>query len=230
MKSAKSVGRAMGILMLMQAVLGATVNFGLLGSAITGPPGFLTNAAANPMRMSIAAILMIAAGALSIATSTTAWPVFRRYSERMALWFLGLSVVGLALAAVESATVMSMLLLSQEYVKAGAADAGTFDGAATAVRYAKYWAHYTHLLIGSGLIFTLYITLFRFALVPRILAGAGVVAVLLQMTGLLLPFFGNRINFLFLAPMGLCHLVLTVWLLVKGLDDTHSENHEKENA
>src|SRR5688572_27996350 len=103
MTSAKSAGRAMGILMLTQGILGATVNFGLLGSAITGPPGFLTNASANPMRMSVAAILMIAAGALSIATSTTAWPIFRRHSERMALWFFGLSIAALALAAVESA-------------------------------------------------------------------------------------------------------------------------------
>ena len=223
MTSAKSVGRVMGILMLVQGVVGATVNFGLLGSAITGPPGFLSNAAANPFRMSLAAILMIAAGALSIGTSTTAWPIFRRHSERMALWFVGLSIAGLVLAAVESATVMSMLSLSQEYLKAGGGDSQTFEAAGAVVRYAKYWAHYTHLLVGSGLVCTLYITLLRFALVPRLLAGFGVAAVLLQMTGLMLPFFGNRVNFYLLMPMGICHLILAVWLIVKGLNDRATE-------
>lgn len=218
MRSAKGVGRAMGILMLVQGVLGATVNFGLLGASITGPPGFLTNAAAHSTRVSLAAILMIVAGALSIANSTIAWPVFRRHSERMALWFFGLSIAGFALAVVESATVMSMLSLSQEYLRSGGT-AGTFDGAAMIARYAKYWAHYTHLLVGSGSLIVLYTTLFRFSLVPRLLAGLGIAAVLLQMTGLLMPFFGSRINFLLLAPMGICHLILAVWLIVKGLSD-----------
>ncbi len=221
MTSAKTVGRVMGSLMLVQGVLGATVNFGLLGSTITGP-GFLTTAAPNSLRLSLAAILIIAAGALSMVTATTAWPIFRRHSERMALWFFGLSIAGLCLAAVESATTMSMLSLSQEYVKAGGADNATLESAGLIVRYAKYWAHYTHLLVGVGLVLTLYITLFRFALVPRLLAGIGILAVLLQMTGLLLPFFGNRVNFLLLAPMGICHLILAVWLIVNGLAEDNS--------
>jgi len=79
------------------------------------------------------------------------------------------------------------------------------------------------LLIGSGLVCTLYITLLRFALVPRLLAGFGVAAVLLQMTGLMLPFFGNRVNFYLLMPMGICHLILAVWLIVKGLNDRATE-------
>ena len=180
------------------------------------------------MRMSAGAILMIVAAALSIGSSTIAWPVFRRHSERMALWFFGLSIAGFALAVVESATVMSMLSLSQEYLRSGAVE-GTFEGAAAITRYAKYWAHYTHLLVGSGMLFTLYITMLRFGLVPRLLAGLGAIAVLVQMTGLLLPFFGNRINFLLLAPMGICHLILAVWLIVKGLNDrTNNELNSDE--
>jgi hypothetical protein len=180
--------------------------------------------------MSVAALLLMVAGALSIAMTTTAWPIFRRHSERMALWFVGLSIAGLALAAVESATVMSMLTLSQEYVKASAGDARTFEIAGTVVRYGRYWAHYTHLLGGSALVLTLYLTMFRFSLVPRLLAGIGVLAVLLQMTGLMLPFFGNRINFYLLMPMGICHLILALWLIVKGLDDRTSEPNQEGNS
>src|SRR5688572_12043338 len=107
MKSPQSVGRWIGILLLLQAVIGVVVNFVLLAPEIAGPSVFLTNASANPSRFSLAAVLMVAAGGLSIAISTIAWPVFRRHSERMALAYFGLCVAGLALAAVESATVMS---------------------------------------------------------------------------------------------------------------------------
>lgn len=205
----------MGGLLLVQAVLGATVNFGLLGP-ITAPPGFLINAAASPTRLSLAALLLIAAGFVSIALSTNAWPVIREYSQRVALAWIALSGAGLALAAVEAGTIMSMLTISQEYVKAAAEETRQFEIAGTVVRYARYWAHYTNLIVGSGTLLLVYTTLFRFSLVPRILAGVGAVAVLLQMTGLTMPFFGNRINFYLLMPMGLCHLALAIWLLVKG--------------
>ncbi len=206
----------MGVLLLLQAVIGATVNFGLLGAAITGPPGFLINAAENPTRMSLAALLLIAAGFLSVTISTNVWPIFRRYSPRMALAYLVVSGAGLALAAVEAGTIMSMLTISQEYANSGGADARQFEIAGTAVRYARYWAHYTNLLVGSGMLFLVYTTLFHFSLVPRVLAGVGSAAILLQMTGLTMPFFGNRVNFYLLMPMGLCHLALSIWLVAKG--------------
>ena len=58
MTSAKTIGRTFGVLLFLQAVIGSTVYFGLLGSAITGPPGFLINAAANSTRMGLAALVM----------------------------------------------------------------------------------------------------------------------------------------------------------------------------
>lgn len=219
MTSAKTIGRTFGVLLLLQAVIGSTVNFGLLGTAITGPPGFLTNAAANSTQMSLAALLMILSGFISIGLSTTAWPIFRRYSSRAALAYVAISGAGLAVAAVESAAIMSMLSLSQEYTKTAAPDASQFEITGTVVRYARYWAHYTHLLIGSGMLFLVYSTLFRFGLVPRVLAGIGLASILLQMTGLALPFFGNRVNFYLLAPMGFCHLALSIWLVAKGFRD-----------
>lgn len=216
----------MGVLLLVQAVFGATVNFGLLGP-ITAPPGFLINAAASPTRMSLAALLLIATGFVSIALSTNAWPVIREYSPRVGLAWIALSCAGLTLAAVEAGTIMSMLTISQKYLKAAAEETRQFEIAGTVVRYARYWAHYTNLIVGSGTLLLVYTTLFRFSLVPRILAGVGAAAVLLQMTGLTMPFFGERVNFYLLTPMGICHIILAIWLVVKGFADrpTAAEEH-----
>ncbi|MNC95996.1 hypothetical protein D3C83_132510 [compost metagenome] len=41
-------------------------------------------------------------------------------------------------------------------------------------------------------------------------------AALSQLTGVSLPLFGSPINFSLLAPLGLAHLALALWLLVKG--------------
>lgn len=216
MDSAKGAGRVIGILLLIQAVLGSVVNFVLLAPDITGSSTFLSNAAPNATRMSIAALLLIVAGAVSLAISTTAWPVFKRRSERLALAYFGMGVAGIALVAVESAAIMSMLTISKQYVDATQADARLFEVLGSVVRYGRYWAHYTNLLVGSFTIFLFYVALFRFSLVPRLLSGIGLITVLVQMTGLALPFFGDRVNFYLLTPMGICYLILAVWLIVRG--------------
>ncbi len=208
----------MGVLLLLQIVLSSTVYIGLLDAGPTGRT-FLTEAAAQPTRMSLAAVLLVAGGFLAVAVSATAWPLFSRYSSRAANAYLVATGASLALLAVEAGMIMSMLTISQEYAKSGESDAYTFEIVGTVVRMARYWAHFTSLVVGSGTLLLLYSTLFRFALVPRVFAGLGVACVLLQMTGLIQPFFGNDINFLMLAPLGICHIALSIWLIAKGFRD-----------
>lgn len=219
MGSAKTLGRVMGLLLIVQVIIGSTVNFGLLGSTVMGPPGFLVNAAQNPMRMSLAAVLLIVAGFVSIAISTTVFPLFRRYTLRGAVAYVVLTGAGLALVSVEAATIMSMLTISQEYAKAAAEDIRQIELIGTAVRYARYWAHYPNLIVGSGTLLLVYSILFRFRLVPRLLTGIGMAAIVLQLIGLTMPFFGYRVNFYLLTPMGICHIVLAIWLIVRGFAD-----------
>jgi hypothetical protein len=222
MASAKNAGRVMGILLFVQAIIGSTVNFGLLGSTIMGPPGFLINAAQYPNRMSIAALLLIAAGFVSVGISVTVFPIFRRYTIRGALAYLVLAGSGLALIAVEASAIMSMLTISQQYTTAAGSDAREFETVGTVVRYLRYWAHYPNLIVGSGTLFLVYGIMFRFSLVPRILAGVGMAMIALQMFGLSLPFFGYPVNFYLLTPMGIMHLLLTFWLIVKGFREDKS--------
>jgi hypothetical protein len=111
---------------------------------------------------------------------------------------------------------MSMLSISQQYASSDAADARSYEIVGTAVRYARYWAHYPNLMVGSGTLFLVYSILFRFSLVPRILAGVGMATICLQLLGLSLPFFGYKVNFYLLIPMGIVHLLLTFWLIARG--------------
>ena len=226
MASARSAGRAMGILLFVQGVIGATVNFGLLGSTVMGPPGFLTNAALFPNRMALAALLLITTGFISVAISATVFPIFRRHTLQGALAYLVLTGAGAALAAFEASAIMSMLTISREYAAAGGADTRYYEIVGTAIRYSRYWAHYPNLIVVSGTLFLVYSILFRFSLVPRVLAGLGMATIALQLVGLCLPFFGFPVNFYLLTPMGICHLLLSFWLVVRGFrndDESSSE-------
>ena len=52
----------------------------------------------------------------------SAFPIFGRRTQTMALWFIVLAVVILGVAVVENAAVMSMVSLSEAYTKASAAE------------------------------------------------------------------------------------------------------------
>jgi hypothetical protein len=218
MTDALRVGRVAGILMLVQAIGGAMTNFVLLQPAFA-PPGFLVNAAPHALRIGASALLGIFIGAFAAAIAITVFPLFKKYSERMALSFLGLAVAALALAVFENGTVMSMLSLSKAYAASNAADPATFAGLRGVVAASRNWAHFTHLVVGGAIFLTFYSTLFRFALVPRALAALGIAAFVLQMATVSLPFFGGRIIFPLLAPAGIANLALAVWLLTKGFAD-----------
>lgn len=217
MRSAKRIGQIVGLLILVQVVGGPFMYFVLL-RPITTPPGFLENAAGSSLQLSLAVVLSFVTGALSIGIAIAAWPVFRKYGSTMVLWFLSLSVVSLSLVAVESATVMSMLSLSQEYAAADAANAEVFEALGVVVRSARNWVHVANLLVGGGMVFVLYSILYRFALIPRALAAFGLAAVMLHITAVTMVFFGHRV-LLLMIPLALSYLAVALWLMAKGFEE-----------
>jgi hypothetical protein len=216
MNTTFNVGRIVGGLLLAQIVGGVLVNIVLM-APVFAEPGFLENAAEHPVRVGLSVLIGLITGALAVAIAISLFPVIRRYSQAMALWFVALSVVGFSVTAVEAISVMSLLSLSEAYHTASAAENDLFQGLRVVVASARNWAHYVSLIIGGGTVLVLYSTLFRFALVPRILAVCGLAAAMLQIVAVSMPLFGQEIVFLMLLPLGLTHLVLAVWLIAKGM-------------
>lgn len=216
MTSAKTIGRIVGVALLVHLIGGLTVPYILLNAA-TAPPGFLENAAGSSFQLRTAVLLFLASGALVLGIAIAAWPVFRQYHYGLALWFLALAIANLSLQAGESGTVLSMLSLSQEYGRAGAADASVFRVVADAVGSARRWAHFTQLLTIVSWMFVLYMLLWRTGLVPRVLAILGMITTLMQITGVpLRAFLGYGLIMEMAIPLAPVHLALALWLMVKG--------------
>jgi hypothetical protein len=212
----KGAGRAIGVMFLAQMIAAFVVNFVWLAKVFAAP-GFLVNAAEHSSLMGLSALLGIAAGSLSIAIAIASFPVFRQYNQAWALWFFALAVVGFSAAVVENINLMSLLSLSEAYVKANAVDQQLFQPLRGIVASARNWAHFLGLIVSGSTLLVFYSALYRFALVPRVLAACGVVAVLSQLTSVGMPLFGHEVVFPMLAPLGICQLLLSLWLIVKGL-------------
>lgn len=219
MRSAKSVGRITGLLFFAHLAVGLMLPFILL-DRVRGSAGLLANAAGSPAQIRAAVLLLFAGSAMAIAVSIAALPIFRRYSSAMAFWLVALGVASFSLQAVDNAHILSMLSLSQEYAKAGAAKAEAFQGLAIVVGAARKWAHYSYLFVVVSWIFLLFTLLYRFRLVPRALAVFGIFASLLQIAGVSLRgMLGYAPEMRMALPLAPACFGLAVWLMVKGFDE-----------
>lgn len=224
MKSAKSIGRTVGVLLLLQLAAGLMVPFILLRPLTTGSPGFLTAAAENSFQIRSAVLLAFVGGALTVSLGVTALLAFRRYSNATAVWFLVICAVSFTLDAVHNATVMSMLSFSQQYVATGSADSGLYQVVGAAVASARRWAHYSQLVAIGGWIFVFYSSLLRFGLIPRALAALGVIGIILQFIGVtLLMYLGYSTVGTMAMPLLPIQIAVAVWLMVKGFREPVSQ-------
>ena len=219
MSSAKSTGRTVGILLLLQLAAALMIPFILMRPLIAGSPGFLTAAAENSFQIRTGVLLSFVGAAFTVSLGITALPIFRRYSNATAFWFLAVCVVSCTLDFVHSGTVMSMLSLSQQYVS-GAAETGLYHVVGAAVASTRRWAHYTQLVAIGAWIFVFYSSLLRFALIPRLLATLGVIGIALQFIGVtLLTFMGYSSIGEMAVPLLPIQIVVAVWLIVKGFNE-----------
>lgn len=223
MRTAKSTGRIVGVLLFVQLV-GLTLAFILL--LPMGTLAFLENAAGLSFQIRAAVLLLFASGAVTIGIAITGFPVFREYSHRMALWFLALSIIWFAMQAVDNIHILSMLSLSRQYAEGGALNSELFRVLAASVRSTRVWAHYTELLVIDIWFFLFYGLLFRFSLIPRPLAGFGLIMVIVHALAIPLPMFIGYSRVMLLAySLALSYLAIGTWLVVKGFKEGHSRFH-----
>lgn len=217
MNDLKFASRWLAVLIIAELVVGPFTNFALLEPVFKGAGGFLANAAPQAMALSTAALLSIALAVISSATALLLWPVLKPLSERMALALAILCAAGIALAGLEHVSLLSMLSLSQAYVAAGSPDEALYQGLRGVVSAQRNWAHVTQLLLAGATLLAMYAAFYRFRLVPRWLAGFGILASVSQMIAVAKPVYGGWVIFAMLAPLGVAQLLLLGWLLVKGL-------------
>jgi len=211
----KAAARTIAMLLLFQGSLGPLVNFKLLWSARA--PVFLAEAASHTIALGLGVVLGLVASGCSIAIAIVAWPIIGERSRAMARSLFALAVASLAIIAIEYAGVLAMRALSLAY--ATAHDRAALEAIAPAVAALRIGPHFLGLVFAGCVAFTLYAALFRCALVPRLIAGFGLLASLSEMIATAMPLFGEPVVFQLIAPLGLANLALVVWLLVKGFAD-----------
>jgi hypothetical protein len=217
MDSPRNAGRTIALALLVQVALSPPVYFRWMRPATSS--AFLANAAASADTVRFGMLMTFVLGGMTLVASLAAFPIIRKHSERLALAYVAMACVSLATLMADTVALRNLLALSIEFAKPGAPTA-LLQTLGTIGRANWISAHYTNLTIAHGTVFLFFVILFRFALVPRILAGLGILASAISTITVASMLVARPIPFSRgIMPMGIMTLALILWLLFRGLVD-----------
>jgi hypothetical protein len=214
------IGRRVGILLLLQLITALTLPFILSKPITVGSPAFLTAVPAHSFQRT-AVLLAFIGSALTVYLGITMFQVFRLNSRSVALLFLVVCAVSCTLDLVHAGNIMTMLSISNQFLHSGASNAELYQVIGAAAASARRSAHLTQLLAIGAWLFVFYLSLFRFRLIPRVLAVIGIIGVALQFTGVtLMMLLGYPLIGQMAMPLLPIQIMVAVWLMIKGFNSS----------
>jgi hypothetical protein len=218
----KKTARIAGVLFII-ATVASIAGTGFLGSVLDGSD-YLVKISANESRVIVSALFAFIAAAGSASIAIFLYPVLKRYSEGLALGSVGFRLIEAVFYIVGVIGLLSLLTLSQEFVKAGAPAASYFQILGAMILAVRVSAGFVFGVIAFSLGALMYYCVFyQSRLIPRWLSGWGIIGATLCMVAGLLVMFRliipvSTIHIILNLPIALQEMVLAVWLIVKGFN------------
>jgi hypothetical protein len=191
----------------------------ILLDPILGNSDYLTEVSENKNQVILGAFFVSIDAVAVAGIGITIYPVLKKHNESSALGYAGARIAESILFIVNVIFILTLLTLSQEYVKAGAPSDPYYQTLGTVLLAAGDWA----FLLGFGLAFTLSALILNFVLyqskfVPRWLSSWGFVGAVLLWVYYLLNYFSVSLVEILFLPIAIQEMVFAVWLIVKGFN------------
>ena len=189
----------------------------ILVMSVVDGDDFLANVGSMETTLALGAFLMIATAAVDIGKAVVFFPVLDRHGRRTAVAYLATMIFEMALMTVGVLALLMIIPLAEQ-AAAGELDGGIAQALGSLAVDANETAYQIgQLSLAFGALF-LAALLFRTRLVPRWLAGLGLVGYATHMVGAAAEIFGVPIGLVLLIPGAIFELALPAWLLTKGFD------------
>ena len=191
---------------------------------ILNAPDYLIKVSANEIQVLIGAFFQFIMIPAYIGFALSLYPILRKYNEGLALGFVGFRIIAGTFHLIGVIILPLFLILSQEFIKAGAPDSSYFQTIGGLLRSGRDLVNHVAMILSlslGGLMF--FYVLYQSKLVPRWLSGWGFVGTTLTILASLLLLFRlidviTPIYIVLNLPLALQEMVLAVWLIVKGFN------------
>jgi hypothetical protein len=178
---------------------------------ILNAPNYLANVSANENRVIIGTTSFFINAIALAGIAIVIYPILKKHNEGLALGYVGARIVEGVLFIVAIISILTLLTLSQEFVKAGSPDASYFQTLGDLLLAVRHYAYSVvwPITLGLGTLMFYYL-LYQLKLVPRWLSVWGFIGAMLFPAA----FGGGAL----VLPLVVNEWVLAVWLIVKGFN------------
>ena len=218
----RTTAAIVGVLFIIGTVSGVLA--AAIGKPIQNAPDYLIRFSANEGQIIIAALLNFMMGVACAGIGLGLYPILRRYNEGLAIGSAGFRVIEGVLDIVGAISLITLLALSQEFVRAGAPDTSYFQTAGVVITAATVWLNNVAMLLVWCIAALMYYAVFyQYKLIPRWISGWGLVSFTTTIITCflvvfhLIPGFGI-VQIVANVPIALQEMVFAVWLIAKGIN------------
>jgi len=223
MKSTRKTAIAVGALYIAATVAGVSSVAPI--TSLMNAPDMLTQIATNESKLLMAVSLEFIMTLTVAGVAFMIYPILKQDADTenkkgLAIWYLGSRITEGTVFVVAVLARLLLLVLSQEFLKAGSPDASYFQTGGTVLVAASNYAYMlgqSVFCIGAVM---LYYLLYQSKRVPRWLSVWGIIgAPLMLAAGFLVLVDGNPnspLSSALYAPLALQEMVFAIWLIVKG--------------
>jgi len=216
MSSDKTSARIVGALFLT-AIFTYGLGNGFIES-ILDAQDYLANVHENKMQLILGAILMLINSAVVVGIGVMMFPILKQHNEPIALGYVGTRIIEAIILIVGVISLLSLLTLSEEYIKSGTPDVSYFQTLSTLAVKGNYFAYQIAMIVlGVGSLTFCYI-LYQSKLIPRFISAWGFIGYAALLAGALFEIYGFKVGLILSIPGGLFEIILPVWLFIKGFN------------
>ncbi|WP_370000161.1 DUF4386 domain-containing protein [Winogradskyella sp.] len=209
-------------------IIGMIAGILSIASAVDSP-NYLTEATANATKVSIAALFQFILCLTYIGFVILLYPIVKKYNQGLALGFLSFRIMAGVLLIVGTIMLLSVLVLSQEFVKSTLENQEVFKAFGNVLKITRDYINHIFMVFTISIAnLMLYILFLKTKLIPKWLSAWGILGVILSMLASILLLLSIvdviTIEYLVLnAPTGLFEFVLGIWLVFNGFNTRYSK-------
>lgn len=217
----RTAARVIGTLFIM-ATLPFSVSVVVL-EPVVGAADVLSQTSLSATRVHLGMLLELVNHISVVGIAVVIYPVLKRFSERLAIGYVAARSIESVLFAIGTMNLLTLLLVSQDFIAAGSPTAGHFHTWAAVLLAGHDWnnAALPFLAFSLGSLMLNY-GLYQARLVPRWISASGLLAAALILAARVALLSGLELSpgrvTMMDAPIFLQEMVFAVWLIAKGFD------------
>lgn len=217
------IARTVGVLFIIATVVNI-IGTSFIGSVLNSP-NWLSLVSSNAVDIKTGSLLVFLSALASVSIAICLYPILKKYNPYLALTSVVFRTVESVFYIVSAVGSLSLIVLGQEYLKAGSPNNSYFQTLGNFILTARDVSGFIFAVIAFSLgAVAYYLIFYQTKLVPRWLSVWGIVSCLLLLTAVFSALYHGPafaiagVTMILAASIALQEMVLAVWLIVKGFN------------